>query len=415
MLTEHYDRLTIAPGALLFAAGDFGTTAYLIEQGCVEIFLERADGELVLARREVGEIVGEMGLLDRRPRSASVRAITETSLIVITQESMERRLDHVDPILKMCLGVVLDRYRETIGILNQMRGQADKVPGALAAPKRFTAEIETLVMEREMKVALERRQFELHYQPIINLKANTIAGFEALMRWRHPVHGMMPPNQFIPLAEESGFISYLTDWALSELATVFPRLMLLGLSHPTALSGPLFISVNISGHDLNRAHFAKGLAESLIRAGIPPSSLKLELTESVLMKDPDGAAAMLMACREGGVGIAIDDFGTGYSSLSYLSTLPITTLKIDRSFVHAMLADVKSRKIVQTIVRLADELGIPVVAEGIEHQAEARILTDMGCALGQGFLFGRPVPIESAFDLIRTWAEHPPLPARAIA
>ena len=414
MLTGNDDRASISAGEKLFSAGDLGTAAYLIEEGCIDIFLERTDGELHIARRGPGEIVGEMGLLDHRPRSASARAVSDTSFIVITEEAMARRVDQVDPILKLCIGVVLARYRETIGLLNQ--AQALPVPGSEAqTPHRFSAVIETLVLEREMKGGLERGEFKLHFQPIINLQTHTIAGFEALMRWQHPVHGLMPPNRFIPLAEESGFISSLNDYALAQVAETFPELMLTALSHASAMAAPPFISVNVSGHDLNRTHFAKGLSESLLRAGIPPSSLKLELTESVLMKDPQGAAAMLNACRDGGFGIAIDDFGTGYSSLSYLSNLPITTLKIDRAFVHSMLAERKSRKIIQTIIRLAEELAIPGVAEGIEHPAEARVLTDMGCALGQGYLFGRPAPIASALELIRGWSGGRATPPRAVA
>ena len=230
------------------------------------------------------------------------------------------------------------------------------------------------------------------------------------MRWHHPQRGLVCPADFIPVAENSGLIVGLTNWAMEEVGRVFPEIMLAGLNDPPRIEGPLFMSVNISGHDLAAASFPQMIAEIAERTGIAPGSLKIEVTESTLMKDPERAAATLAECRQAGFGIAIDDFGTGYSSLSYLSTLPVTTLKVDRAFVRAMLSDQTSRRIVQTILRLAEELDIPVVAEGIEQAEEADILTDMGCAFGQGYLFGRPMPLDAAVATTRTWALQRTLP-----
>lgn len=156
------------------------------------------------------------------------------------------------------------------------------------------------------------------------------------------------------------------------------------------------------------------IADLIAQTGIAPSCLKIEVTESLLMRDPERAAAALTECRAAGLGVAIDDFGTGYSSLSYLSTLPVTTLKIDRAFVRTLLADRTSRRIVQTVLRLADELEIPVVAEGIEHVEEADMLTDMGCAFGQGYLFGKPAPLDATIAVTKGW-DTVVLPRRALA
>jgi EAL domain-containing protein (putative c-di-GMP-specific phosphodiesterase class I) len=164
-----------------------------------------------------------------------------------------------------------------------------------------------------------------------------------------------------------------------------------------------FISVNVTAIDLARDDFIATLRRMLHASGLPARSLKIEVTESVLMQDPAGVARTLQACRALGTGIAVDDFGTGYSSLSSLSLLPISTLKVDRSFVRSMLSEPASRKIVQTILRLAEELGLPVIAEGIEEEAQARALAAMGCAFGQGYLFGRPAPLAATLELLRAW------------
>ena len=264
------------------------------------------------------------------------------------------------------------------------------------------------------RAGIESREFELHFQPIVRLQTGQLAGYEALMRWRHRTRGLVSPAEFIPVAESSGLIVELTKHALDEVGRVLPELMLAGLTNAKAIEGPLFMSVNVSGHDLAAASFPQMIADFLARTGILPGSLKIEVTESMLMKDPERAAAALAECRDAGLGIAIDDFGTGYSSLSYLSTLPVTTLKIDRAFVRTLLSDHTSRRIVQTILRLADELSIPVVAEGIEQAAEAEALAEMGCAFGQGYMFGKPMPLEAAIAATRCWGMPVPRLAKAV-
>ena len=390
--------------------------------GAIEIFLRRDDGEIHIATRRTGEIVGEMALLDAGPRSASARVASDCSLIPITEDQIQHRITQLDPILRMCLGVVLARYRDMLPLLSNA-GLATafasprpatpnpKRPGEDAAETmdreaqsaRMQEAIGQLVMERELRRALDKGELELFFQPIVRLNTGRLAGFEALMRWNHPERGLVPPLTFIPVAEASGLIVEITRWALNEVGRIMPEIMLAALRNPSATEGPPFVSVNISGHDLALLDFPAMVATMLATSGMAPESLKLEITESILMGNPKRASDALARCRDTGMGIAIDDFGTGYSSLSYLSTLPITTLKVDRAFVQAMLGDPRSRKIVQTILRLADELAIPVVAEGIEIEAEAEALTAMGCAFGQGYLFGRPVPLAETLALIHSY------------
>jgi EAL domain-containing protein (putative c-di-GMP-specific phosphodiesterase class I) len=266
----------------------------------------------------------------------------------------------------------------------------------------FEAAVAALTLERELRRALDRQEFELFFQPIVRLATRRLVGFEALLRWRHPERGLVPPGEFIPVVEANGMIVAVTEWCLAEVGRVFPRIMTAALGNLANVE-PLFMSVNVSGRDLAQEAFPDTVGRALGLAGISPASIKLEVTESMLMKDPAQAASALAACRQGGMGIAIDDFGTGYSSLSHLSTLPITTLKVDRAFVQAMTQDPTSRRIVATILRLAEELTIPVVAEGIEHEPEAAALTEMGCALGQGYHFGRPQPLSVTLDVVRGW------------
>ena len=399
------DNLSVPAGSILFSEGDPVDYAYMIISGEIEIFLRRGEQDIVLARRGAGEIIGEMAIIDHRPRSASARIVTDCRLILITMQQIEHRIALTDPILRMCLGVVIDRYRETVSLIRAGGNFPTLVPPQGIPGPVFEAAVQVLTLERELERALRCGEFEVYFQPIVQLGTRRLVGFEALTRWNHPERGLVPPGEFIPVAEESGLILAITRWCLGEVARMLPALSA-ACSPQTSGTGssppPPFVSVNVSGHDLMQPDFAGTVLAILAQAGVAPSRLKLEVTESMLMKDPVSAGRVLQACRDSGMRIAIDDFGTGYSSLSYLSRLPITTLKIDRSFVQSMTSDPTSRKIVSTILHLARELEISVVAEGIEHESEAQALTTMGCDYAQGYLFGRPLPFETTLELART-------------
>jgi EAL domain-containing protein (putative c-di-GMP-specific phosphodiesterase class I) len=396
------DRIAVPAGTLLFAEGDTGSSAYLIDRGRIEIFLVREGREVILAIRGPGEIVGEMAIIDRRPRSASARIAADCELVVITREQIAHRIAQTDPILRMCLGVVIARYRETVAMVDQGERRQSPRDAPPLSPDDFQSAFGALSLESELRRALRNDEFELFFQPIVRLPSRRLAGFEALLRWRHPTRGLIPPGAFIPIAEASGLIVDITDWCLTRVGRTFPEIARAALRNVGAVD-PLFMSVNISGHDLARASFVGSLATMLDRTGIAPGGIKLEVTESVLMKDPVGAVAALEACRSLGLTIALDDFGTGYSSLSYLSTLPIATLKIDRSFVASMNQAPASRKIIHMILRLAEELAIPVIAEGIEEPHQEQALAELGCAFGQGYLFGRPATLDDTLALTRRW------------
>lgn len=393
--TTSLHRKNLHAGATLFLAGEAGEAAYLVEAGRLVIYVQSEEGELILAHRGPGELVGEMALLDGGIRSACVRATEACTLVIITRDQLSRRLAETDPILRMCLSVVLERYRETVTLLAAKGGPPvpDDAPVRPLAPAHVSDAIDTLLLEREINAGLERGEFVSYLQPIVNLGSRRLAGFEALMRWNHPLRGLLQPAAFIPVAESSGLISAMTAYALTELMTTVPAIAAAALANPEACDGVPFLTLNVSGHDVADPAFPAMVARLVDAAGIDPRALKFEVTESSLITNSELTAGILTQLRTAGFGVAIDDFGTGYSSLSYLSTLPATKLKIDRSFVRTMLTDGTSFRIIRTIVRLAEELDIAVVAEGIECEEQAAALERLGCTYGQGYLFGRPVPV----------------------
>jgi EAL domain-containing protein (putative c-di-GMP-specific phosphodiesterase class I) len=402
MIAHSVDRLLAPAGTLLFAEGESGEVAYLIRSGSVEIFVSRPHGVLTLATRGPGEIFGEMAIIDAGPRAASARARTDCELTPVSRQQFTHRLTQVDPVLRMCLSVVIERCRGTVAMLDRCSDVDPLDKEASTWKSDFLLATSMLSLESELRLAVRCNELELHFQPIVEMEKNRLAGFEALMRWRHPECGFLPPSEFIPVAEASGLIVDLTSWCLTEVSRIAPLIARAASANPRAID-PLLFSINVSGLDIVQSSFPDSIRQALHLSGLTPNSMQLEITESVLMKEPARAAAALEACRHLGISIAVDDFGTGYSSLSHLSTLPITTLKIDRTFVRSMVTNPINRRIIKTILRLADELEISVVAEGVEDRDEARDLARMGCTFGQGYHFARPMPLEQAINLARSW------------
>ncbi|MBW2453898.1 MAG: EAL domain-containing protein [Deltaproteobacteria bacterium] len=255
-----------------------------------------------------------------------------------------------------------------------------------------------LSLVAELHRALEEGQFELHYQPIISLADGVLRGFEALARWHHPRSGMVMPSHFIPLAEESGTIVSLGAWVLAEACDQAATWSTL---HP--MQPPLTISINMSAAELADGSLAQRIEEVLKRTGLDANQLTVEITESAVMDNSEGAASAVSLLQLFGVKLSLDDFGTGYSSFSYLHRLPYDTLKIDRSLVAnigSSGAGVHTRQVVAAIVGLAHNLQLDVVAEGVETEEQATALRQMGCDKAQGFLFGHPMPAREATSLL---------------
>ncbi|MBR9990485.1 MAG: EAL domain-containing protein [Gemmatimonadetes bacterium] len=257
---------------------------------------------------------------------------------------------------------------------------------AVFAPSMHTTAINLLELETDMRSAVARGEFTLHYQPIVALPDQTIMGLEALIRWRHPRRGSLLPHEFISIAEENGMIVNIGWWVLREACT--QGRALLESSPPGTCP---YIAVNLSSRQVALPDLADGILDILGATGLPGSLLSLEITESSLVSNADTAGRTLARLRDAGVRICIDDFGTGYSSLAYLHSLPIDSLKIDRSFIRLLGSSSDRSELVRTIITLAARLGISTVAEGIETTAQLRHLERLGSGSAQGFLFSRPV------------------------
>jgi EAL domain-containing protein (putative c-di-GMP-specific phosphodiesterase class I) len=244
---------------------------------------------------------------------------------------------------------------------------------------------EILNLENALRAALAESQFVLHYQPKIDVAAGLVYGLEALVRWNSPERGLVPPAVFLPIVEQTGMILELGMWVMRQAALDQARLF-------APAHSDLRVSVNVSSLQLRQKHFVADALEAIRGAGGNPASLDLEITETVIMEDIEQNIPKLDALRALGMGVEIDDFGTGYSSLAYLGKLPMTALKIDRTFVTAMSRSAGDRTIISTIISLAHLLGLSVVAEGVETVAQRDMLRNLGCTRMQGYLFSRPLP-----------------------
>lgn len=248
-------------------------------------------------------------------------------------------------------------------------------------------------LDNRLRHALERQQFELHYQPIVDLRTRALEGVEALVRWRHPHHGLVPPAQFVPVAEESGLIVAIGRWVLHETCRQ-------ARAWQDARLPPVRVAVNVSTVELRHKDFVAGVRATLAETGLAPCYLELELTETVLMQESTSTAATLHSLKELGIQLALDDFGTGYSSLSHLKRFPIDTLKIDRSFVRDLATNAEDAIIVGLVVNMAKALHIRVVAEGVETPEQLASLQRLACPQGQGHCFGRAMAASEFTDLL---------------
>jgi diguanylate cyclase (GGDEF)-like protein/PAS domain S-box-containing protein len=263
----------------------------------------------------------------------------------------------------------------------------------------FKPEMNLLAVERQslevdLRQALEKREFELHYQPKVNLQTGSITGVEALIRWHHPRRGLVSPAQFIPIAEACGVIVPIGRWVLREACRQARAWRDAGLP-------PLRIAVNVSARELREKDFVAAVLAALTETGVEPGCLELELTESFLMQDATVTGAVLQALKDLGVMLALDDFGTGYSSLSHLRRFPIDTLKIDQSFVRDLATDADDASIVNAVISMGESLNMRVVAEGVETRDQVAFLQQHGCPVGQGYYFGRPVLAGQLTPLLR--------------
>ncbi len=396
-------QTTYPPDALIIEQGTVGDRAYIIDRGLVEIFVLQDGEKVVLALLSDGDIFGEMALVTGETRNASARAVVATSVSVITLPVFQELLAQADPLIALLLKVLLERFQVAQAkLLSMPLGYLPKlkVAGGRDSPEA-DGRRETLQRFRfinDLQSAVRGQQLQLFYQPIIDVGAGRLAGFEALVRWNHPAQGMVPPAEFIRIAEETKEILPIGYWIFETACGDLKKLRDCagaGADNPSP-----WISINVSPVQFHDPDLLGNFVRILADSGVPPGAVKLELTESALATDPQQILLFLHEVRRLGMKVAIDDFGTGYSSLSYLHLFPIDTLKIDQSFVGNMLQDPRSREIVQAIVVLSKNLHIDIIAEGVEDRESEALIIQLGCRYIQGYLYSKPVPFEQAVAMM---------------
>ncbi|MEM9724172.1 MAG: EAL domain-containing protein [Pseudomonadota bacterium] len=396
-------RRAFPAGAVICEEGAPGDCAYIIEKGAIEIVIHRDGQDIVLARRGVGAVLGEMALLDAGPRSATMRAVDDCVMLVLTNAQLQTRLQELDPVLRMVLSVVLKRFRDSM----QEISAATSMPDAgMTAPVEaddgggevLRSAIARIEVEQELRQAIAQGDIEFHHQPLMAWStepdadaargAYRVAGYEALARWRRPDGSLMPPGDFITIAEESGLIAEIGKAAVSAACDTLKRL-------EAEHGGERFVAINVTAADICDPAFFEHVKFQLDAADLPPRALALEITETTLMANAEHAVEMLERYKAFGIRVKIDDFGAGYSNFGYLARYPVHSLKIDKSVVDQMTdaPDCKGATLIRMIASMAKVLGLHTVAEGVETAEQAKRLTALGCDLLQGYHFGRPAPL----------------------
>jgi diguanylate cyclase len=417
-LDPRFTRETYDADAVIFRAGDPGDAAYLVEAGRVEVVLRAQGKQRAPETLGPGAVFGEVALLDRLPRTGTVRTLEPTVLLRIERKVVDDLLRGTDPVIVYLLRLLLERLRrERQWAEEDEPAQAGPLPQALlpsgvtiaetasapyaggAAPDPLHASVlRTLSLSRDLSQAIAAGQLDLHYQPIFALGDGALAGFEALVRWNHPVQGLVSPDEFIPLAERTGLIRSLGHWVLARAVADWPTLR--GLCD---LAGPQpFVGVNLSPTELSTSGIGATILRCLREASMDPRELRIELTETAVIGNLAAVTDVTQALRRDGVGIALDDFGTGYAGLSYLQDLPFSCVKIDRAFVGQMLAAPRSMHIVKLALELSRLMDLTTVAEGIEDRATSDALRQLGCTHAQGYHLARPMPLPALLDWRRT-------------
>jgi EAL domain-containing protein (putative c-di-GMP-specific phosphodiesterase class I) len=386
---------TVAAGERLFKENDLADCAYLVEEGWVEISTDRNGWKQPLSLIGPGEIFGEMGIIDGSPRTATATAIEDCKLLRITIEQFKSLQGRSEPFHTELLVKLVARFRES---------QRIWLEGSLL-PRQESSEMgpgyAMLAQHRDIAEALERGEIVPFLQPIINLNNGQWLGFEALARWRPPGQDIVLPCEFLPLAERTGLIRridlYIAERAMQAMSAI------------ESATQP-YININFSAWHFKDDRLVANVRDLLEKTGLAAGRLHVELTETLMLDDPSRALKIMTELQSIGVKLALDDFGTGYSSLSILHSMPIHILKIDRSLITGILSNHRPRNVLRHILSLARDLGMEIVPEGIEDEETADILRQLGCHVGQGFLFAKPMPMDMAIAGI-TSNQQPVRPA----
>jgi EAL domain-containing protein (putative c-di-GMP-specific phosphodiesterase class I)/CRP-like cAMP-binding protein len=388
MLFDELDREVFSGGQVIFKSGDAGDCAYLIEEGVVEILVVKQGGEHRIRSIGKGELFGEVSLIDYQPRTATVRAVERTVLVPIPRKLMEQLLEKSDPVLRHLLLVILERFR------HRNDGSVQEISATVPPEQSKRRGIvkgeatQKLSFAHGMKRALSHDEFQLYYQPICNLADGCVAGYEALIRWHHPTDGPLQPDDFLWIAEQTGLIHEICLWTLERACRDWHT-----LREFSDYKTP-FVSVNLSPSQLSNEMLVEDVKTIIAAQNMNPAELKLELTEKVMVDQPEVAAKIMQNLIDLGCSLALDDYGAGHSGLRHLQRYPIGTIKIDCAFVEQILSSAQSLEIVRSSVALGHSLGMSVVAEGIESEGVRAKLLEMKCDFGQGWYFGRPATLQ---------------------
>ena len=388
--------------------------AYLIDRGRVEISTVRDGEPLVIAMLGPGELFGEMALIDDQSRMATATALEETEVVVIGRDQLQEKIEQADPVLALLLRVILQRYRRSIDHVLSHEKAAKEDSETDRGKRDWILEntrhhvISQIRSTEELQRAIQRKQFALHYQPIVRCATGELAGLEALIRWQHPSRGLLPPGEFISHAEDLGLVGRIGLWVLEQACSDLLSFHQAARENPGTASLP-FMSVNLSPRQLQSLDEVGRLVGVPQDVGIDPAYVKLEITENLLIQNPELATQILADLKKVGFRLAIDDFGTGYSSLSYLHRFPLDTLKIDRSFVQTMVKNRGSLQVVRAIAGLAQELDMDIIAEGVGTVEQLQTLAEIGCDFVQGYLWSKPLPFTEALALVREGSSRPHL------
>jgi EAL domain-containing protein (putative c-di-GMP-specific phosphodiesterase class I) len=388
-------------GDMICAEGSHGDCAYIVESGRVEIFVGNGTERVTLSILGVGEIFGEMAVIDGSPRSASAVALEPCELMSVSSEAISERIKNADPIVRLLVAMLLKRMRHSNESTRKARHEEEET--TVSSSGLAQEVIDKIRIEAELKLALAANEFALHYQPVMDLQNMQIAGFEALIRWRSSTRGLVQPDIFMGIAEETSLIVPIGRWVLENACAAHNRII--NEMKVQGVNKPLFMSINISSRQFHDPQFFDHLAEVVQKNGLRNDQIKLEVTERIFMEGP-AAVYAIERCRSLGFPIALDDFGTGYSSLSYLAKFQVDTLKVDKAFVQLLLEDPRTYIITAAIVEMANQLGIPIIAEGVETAEECAALQAMNCRYGQGFLFSPAMPLPEALKFIHAWKKN---------
>jgi EAL domain-containing protein (putative c-di-GMP-specific phosphodiesterase class I) len=397
MIRSPFPKRHLKAGECVFSQGDQGDYAYIIDEGEIEISTIVHEQEIVLNVLKSGNMFGELALVDGRPRSASAYAKTDVLLTIVTLEQVRSRIQEADPILRLLLMVIMDYFRSETKRRSSLELKENERDD-LAENNRFaqlkSEAIELIRLESELRNAIETNELKLFYQCIVDLKTFEIVGFEVLLRWQCTKRGDISPSLFIPLAESTSLIIPIGEWAIKKAIKAI-------LEIKKQTNKDVFMSINIAQRQIESASFLPLLTKQVREAQIKFSQVKLEILERSLFAG-ETALLWLESCRSFGFPLVIDDFGTGYANLTYLRDFYFDTIKIDKCFINEIENNQKDRNISHALINLSQGLDLTVVAEGIETLSQAKILRNLGCNFGQGYLFSKPVPLEEAISLIQS-------------